>query len=128
MQLPPTDIICFTVTAWQHESNVDILISCTHGRLAEQAHSPRTTLCTCVNGNQATGLSQPASHLLFSVREELLSPASSPQCVFVFVSHLAECPKCSFTACWQCGYIFIFSLFILFFKFSFFNLNFENFL
>lgn len=44
LQLPPTDIICFTVTAWQHESNVDILISCTHGRLAEQARSLQTIL------------------------------------------------------------------------------------
>lgn len=29
--LPPADIICFTVTTQQHESDVDTLISCTHG-------------------------------------------------------------------------------------------------
>lgn len=35
--LPPADIICFTVTTQQHESDVDTLISCTHGCLAEAA-------------------------------------------------------------------------------------------
>lgn len=35
--LPPTDIICFTATTQQHESDVDTLISCTHGCLAELA-------------------------------------------------------------------------------------------
>lgn len=35
--LPPADIICFTVTTQQHESDVDTLISCTHGCLAEPA-------------------------------------------------------------------------------------------
>lgn len=34
---PPTDIICFTVTAQQCESDVDILISCTCGCLAQSS-------------------------------------------------------------------------------------------
>lgn len=53
LQLPPTDIICFTVTAWQHESNVDILISCTHGCLAEQASASEPfTPYLCKSGRQ----------------------------------------------------------------------------
>lgn len=53
LQLPPTDIICFTVTAWQHESNVDILISCTHGCLAEQASAAEPfTPYLCKSGRQ----------------------------------------------------------------------------
>lgn len=47
--LPPTDIICFTVTARQHESDVDTLISCTHGCLAELA-SYVSTFLYCLLG------------------------------------------------------------------------------
>lgn len=91
MQLPPTDIICFTVTAWQHESNVDILISCTHGCLAEQASasepftpylckSGRQGLFTAAQGEVATfsqsaGAAERCTALFFP--QELITSASN---------------------------------------------------
>lgn len=78
LQLPPTDIICFTVTAWQHESNVDILISCTHGCLAAQA--PASELFTpylCKSGRQAFSL-LPKGKLLPSCRVLGLLKAGQP--------------------------------------------------
>lgn len=47
--LPPADIICFTVTTQQHESEVDTLISCTHGCLAEPAFNAAAPAFPCLS-------------------------------------------------------------------------------
>lgn len=92
LQLPPTDIICFTVTAWQHESNVDILISCTHGCLAEQASASEPfTPYLCKSGRQ--GLFTAAQREVPTFQQSLGMDKAAQLCPLPRSSHCSHCTR-----------------------------------